>query len=220
MSSTKRGRERNRKDNYPTPKWCVKRLLEEIGAELPEGMWCEPCAGDGAIIMAVNEALPGARLRWTAIEIRAEGVAKLKKLPMKLLVLHDNTLKIMKRVGPWEVIISNPPFSQAMEIIVEAMQHAKHVIMLLRLNFLGSEERAEFMRRTQPDIYVLPNRPSFFKKRVRNKKTGEISKTLRDVTDSIEYAWFHWWGGSSGRIRVLRSTPKIERLTGRRRQAS
>ena len=49
--------------------------------------------------------------------------------------------------------------------------------MLLRLNYLGSANRHSFMSQHAPDLYVLPNRPSF-------KANG--------ATDSIDYAWFVW----------------------------
>jgi hypothetical protein len=71
--------------------------------------------------------------------------------------------------------------------------------MLLRLNFLGSSVRAQFMRSHTPDVYVLPNRPSF---------TG-------NGTDSIEYTWFVWRHGNAGRaegkLTLLSETPLAER---------
>jgi hypothetical protein len=54
------------------------------------------------------------------------------------------------------------------------------------------------MRARTPDVYVLPNRPSF---------TG-------GSTDSIEYAWFVWRtrAARSGTIRVLAETGREERI--------
>jgi hypothetical protein len=56
-----------------------------------------------------------------------------------------------------------------------------------------------------PDVFVLPNRPSF-----RPSKRGIFT------TDSIEYAWFMWGEEpgryrSEGRMSVLNTTPKEER---------
>ena len=48
--------------------------------------------------------------------------------------------------------------------------------MLLRLNFLGSQGRATWLRADQPSFWLTPRRPSFINGR----------------TDSIEYAWFIW----------------------------
>ena len=71
------------------------------------------------------------------------------------------------------------------------------VVLLLRLNFLGTRGRAAFMRRHPPAVYVLPDRPSF---------TGK-------GTDSIEYAWFVWprERREAGTIRVLATTDKDQR---------
>lgn len=62
--------------------------------------------------------------------------------------------------------------------------------MLLRLNFLGSQRRAAWLRAWTPDVYVLPRRPSF---------TGR-------GTDSCEYAWCVWHEdrrGPRGSVEVL-----------------
>lgn len=73
------------------------------------------------------------------------------------------------------------------------------VVALERLNFLEGEARNAWLREQAPDVYVLPNRPSF---------TG-------DGTDSIAYAWFVWPAGqhdrTSGRLEILPSTPAAER---------
>lgn len=65
MSSTKRGTKRVELDQYPTPKWCVHRLLEAV--DLPAGRWLEPCAGAGNIINAVSEVRSD--VKWDAWEI-------------------------------------------------------------------------------------------------------------------------------------------------------
>jgi len=101
--------------------------------------------------------------------------------------------------GPrrFDVALTNPPFSLARPFVEHARGMADHVVMLLRLNFLASAGRAPWMRQDAPDVYVLPNRPSF---------TGK-------GTDSIDYAWFHWGPQvrSQGALRVLRPLPASER---------
>jgi hypothetical protein len=107
-----------------------------------------------------------------------------------------------------DVILTNPPYSRAFEFLEKALSEAPHVAMLLRLNFLGSEKRAKFFQRTPPDIYVLPNRPSF----------------ARGHTDSCEYGWFVWGPERervSGIVSVLDTTPKRIRVRERlERQAA
>jgi hypothetical protein len=196
VSSTKRGRERNRADNYPTPAWCVKRLVEAV--RLPAGDWLEPCAGDGAIIDAIN--IPG--VKWDALEIRKIPVRRLEQNP-NVAAVHCNALEFLQdETLHYSVAISNPPFSLAQQFIDICLQRANHVVMLLRLNYLSSEKRHEFMTHTRPDVYVLPNRPSF----VGGGKT-----------DSIEYAWFHWHPDAKGKLRILSLTPALERIPRRRK---
>jgi hypothetical protein len=101
----------------------------------------------------------------------------------------------IEKEGLFDLVLTNPPFSLAMEFIRACEKLATHRIFLLRLNFLGSEERSNYIRQTRPDIYVLPNRPSF----------------VNGTTDSCEYAWFHWHPDSTGRYVVLPSTPISER---------
>lgn len=202
MSSTKRGRARQRADNYPTPGWAVRRFLEAV--DLPNGRWLEPCAGDGAIIDAVHSKRDPTKIEWSAYEIRKSPMKKLSDVSKNVHALQADFLKMdgLSETNRhfYNVAITNPPFLLAMEFIERCMYLSEHTVMLLRLNFVASEKRADFMRSERPDIYVLPNRPSF----VGGGKT-----------DSIEYAWFHWWKGSNGKMVVLKSTDKLER--GRRR---
>ena len=81
----------------------------------------------------------------------------------------------------YDMVITNPPFNQAQEIIEKAISltvEGGYVVMLLRLNFLGSKQRKPFWEEYPPyRIYVHHKRMSF-------KDTGG--------TDSIEYAHFVW----------------------------
>lgn len=199
MSSTKRGRLRQRQDNYPTPAWCVHRLFEAIS--LPRGTWLEPCAGEGAIIRAVEKLPSQAPTQWEALEIRQRAVRHLDAIP-SVVATQCNALELLQDPGlHYVVAISNPPFSLAGEFISVCRERATHVVMLLRLNYLASEKRHALMTASRPDVYVLPNRPSF----VGGGKT-----------DSIEYAWFHWHPKSSGKLQVLALTPATERIQRRR----
>lgn len=179
MSATGRSDVRVESDYYPTPAWCVHRLLEAV--RLPGGAWLEPCVGDGAIVRAVERAVA-----WRTYDIREDSVA--------------GTVTDFLRLEPHpalmcDVCLTNPPYSLAMEFVQHAMKHAHVTAMLLRLNFLGSEGRAQFFRAHPPSVYVLPNRPSFVNGR----------------TDACEYAWFAWGLNATPEIRVLATTPKSER---------
>lgn len=210
MSATGRnneGSERRADDAYMTPPWCVRRLFEAI--DLPRGHWLEPAAGNGAIIAHVPPPPPGAdkfgwvSRGWTAIELRQECSPALHALGVADVRCPADFLAdpyLSGRSEPFEVAITNPPFSKAFEFYVRCRTVAKHTVLLTRLNFLGAEKRASYFRDDAPDVFVLPNRPSF---------TG-------GGTDATEYAWLHWppqrrkWGG----LRVLGSTSAEERKAG------
>ena len=197
MSSTNRGAQRIENDVYNTPEWCVRRLLEAV--QLPVGKWLEPAVGEGAIIRAVkSRSVLAPLVEWTAVDIRGfTGIVD---------VGHGFAADFLRwepRMGdvgnPFKVCITNPPYSLAQQFIEHALDLADTVVMLLRLNYLGSEDRAPFWHSHPTDVYVLPNRPSF----------------VGGKTDSCEYAWFVFGEAQrqrgDGSIRVLATTPRSER---------
>lgn len=191
MSATNRGGTRNEADFYPTPAWCVHRLLETVS--LPGGVWLEPAAGDGALIRAVNQKRSD--IQWAAMDIRPEMEDPCRAAGADFMTADFPALQYQG--DRFAVAITNPPYSLAQEFIEQGLQVAETVIMLLRLNYLAGGKRADFMRAMPPDVYVLPNRPSF---------TG-------GGTDATEYAWFIWKpvSRSYGNLRVLPVTSKHER---------
>lgn len=233
MSATNRGAGRVEEDNYPTQAWPVRRVLEAV--RLPRGSWLEPCAGEGSIIKVAR-----------ALDVfDAIGAIELRDTREQLAPIADWYSTRTDYVHDWDetckprhdVIITNPPFSIAVDVIKKALTHADWVLMLLRLNFLGSDDRAKWLRHEMPDIYTLPDRPNFiasYKCKPRDdhdRGCGWKTKTPisaprikscplcgRDVqrssSDSAEYGWFVWGperGRTVGKTSILASTPEEER---------
>ncbi len=129
----------------------------------------QPCAGEGAIVRMLNSNF------------------KIFKNDIDINFDNPYYLDAGKQWHPeWQnikTVITNPPFNIALSVIINALEHVDfggEVIMLLRLNFLGSQERKPFFNKYPPkEIFVLSQRPKFY-----NGKT-----------DSIEYAWFVWQKG-------------------------
>lgn len=206
MSAAGRGSVRAPHDNYPTPEWATRRFLERACRErgVPStGLILEPCAGAGAIIKAFG---PSETRSWTACELRPECAPDLTWLARKTYIGDFLTrAPLIEQSGVrFDLIISNPPFSLAEEIIRTSLTLSPWVAMLLRINFLGSEERAPWLSKFAPDLYVLPNRPPF-----------ALNKHGKPATDATEYAWFVWGphsrGATRGAYELLDVTPLEER---------
>ena len=182
-------------EHYVTPRWPVLRILKAL--DLPAGgRWLEPCVGGGSIVRSVEHYYPDTPSfnfqnprTWTAVDIVHRGH------PDTIVAdfLHAPSFKLGQK---FDVAIFNPPFSMAVRFAMRAMEFAPIVVMLQRLNWLASEERNDWLRIFTPDVYVLPNRPSF--------KHGR--------TDAQEYAWYVWHAQLySGRL--LDTAPHAPRLT-------
>jgi hypothetical protein len=193
MSSTNRGAERRVDDAYLTPAWCVRRLLE---AWTPgDGILVEPAVGPGRIV----DVLPGRD--WVTCDIQPTQVVSMSH--------HEGDfLELGQGYDDAAAVITNPPYSLAEEFVRHSRELYPHadLVFLLRIAFLASDGRQALWRDLgTPDLYVLPNRPSF---------TGK-------GTDSADYAWFVWPRNANradGGLKILDSTPASERKTADRRQ--
>lgn len=124
--------------------------------------------------MAYPEALK--RQGWeyiTTLDIREDSLAEIKT---------DFLTWTNPENLDFDLIITNPPFAIAEQITRKALDlvcpDSGKVIMLQRLNWLGSASRDSFFSQNMPSLIVMhARRPSF---------GGTKS------TDSIEYAHFVW----------------------------
>lgn len=177
MSSANRGRARNKDDLYETPYWLIESIVPRLrellyGIEKPR-IW-EPCAGNGRITRVLKHHFPNALIYSTDIQ-EYGGVDHVVDFLAANNVDHTPFFK------PCDLIISNPPFFIAAEIIQHAQtlvaQYRGNVVMLERLNFLGTKKREPWLYRDVPNSNISPKRASFL-------PTGQC--------DSIEYGWFEW----------------------------
>lgn len=187
MSSTGRGAVRRPDDDYATPAWCVHRLLEgcqTLREWLPRNAgdritWLEPACGDGAIIRAVTSWL-GARRgpAWLANDIRQDAIDGVLRTTSGRAVsarCGDFLTDGWTSAGTVDAVLTNPPYCLAEEFVESCLSRtAGPVAMLVRLGWLSSQERAPLLRQMPPDVYVLPDRPSF---------------TGNGKTDSADYCW-------------------------------
>lgn len=208
MSSTNRGAVRSPNDFYVTDpaeigrflrRWCLtdpqaeafwskpRSILDPSAGGLTETITIEQKAPKPPLVFqpsemsypkAINEFLNQAyRIKpeqFDTIDIRQNSKAATKGDFINYRPFHTREC--------YDMVITNPPFSLALEFIRKALMVVRpggYVVMLLRLNFFGSEDRNPFFLNGQmPDIaYVHSKRLGF---------------TPDGKTDSIEYMHAIW----------------------------
>lgn len=189
MSSTNRSKARDLHiaDYYKTPIDEIVKFLDEFTVDEDSPIeWntkiLDPCSGGfiGKDKMSYPEALHKCGFgihngvnTIDTIDIREDSLANIKGD-----YLHMNCK------NKYDVIITNPPFNIALDIIKKALDDIKYggyIIMLLRLNFLEGKNRKEFWDDNMAErIYVHHSRMSF---------------TDDGKTDSCAYATYVWKKG-------------------------
>lgn len=172
----------HRKKKPSTPEWLVEPILNRL-MHHPISEILEPACGDGAVVRILQRRFPHA-------EIVATDIAHGRQFDFLTMQPHPR----------FDLIITNPPCSLALEFVKRAMlwRHSglSHVAMLLRLGFLARQKRASWLRKHTPSLYVSPRRPSF----AHNGKS-----------DNSEYAWFVW-GPMPPRVEILETEARVDTL--------
>ncbi len=184
MSSTNRGYERHKADFYVTPIHEIEKFLGEfikVEGNIFENALniLDPCAGGAD---KYKMSYPNALSKFTdnfvmTVDIREDSKADLKG--------NYLTMEVSSKIE-WDLIITNPPFYNAIDIIKKALLdtvEGGYVIMLLRLNFFESKDRFSFWQENMPKYcFVHHKRMGFI--------PGEPNKT-----DSIAYCHCVWQKG-------------------------
>jgi len=198
----KEGNERDPHDYYPTPPWCVHRLLEKIDLNA-NGVWLEPAAGNGALVKATNNWFDTTGkptpATWITNEIRQEESADYHRDFTAL-----STLKLFQE-KEIDVFITNPPFALA-DIFLEHALRLRNasgeppiIVMLLRLQWMATRGRAALMQQHTPTLAVLPDRPNF---------------TTTGNGDMCEYAWHIWEHPKHKASTIMLNTTEVRQRRG------
>jgi len=181
MSSTNRGTQRNADDYYVTPHWLIEDFLaafsEDCRFNFDEQAYpriLDPSAG-GCEQYPMSYPTVLEKHGFTIVDswdIREDSRA---------LIRGCDFLKTNPTPNYHDAIITNPPFNVAQEFTEHALKIVREgglVIMLQRLNWLGSQKRKPMWQKLPlAAVYVHSKRPGF--------DPQKPSKT-----DSTEYAHF------------------------------
>lgn len=170
--------ERQIDDFYATPEQTTRKLLDKI--EL-KGSILECACGQGHISKVLKEYYPENKIISTDIVDR--GYADEIKDFLK--DEFDNV----------DTVITNPPFKYAKEFVEKGLEVANDkVIMLLKIQFLESKSRKEFLENSPLKyIYVFSERQSTMKDGMPlNPLTG------KKWSSAFLLAWFIWEKGYEG----------------------
>lgn len=210
MSSTNRlnAAARHVADYYVTPVASIKEFLDAFREDFPAFAnesklrgWdlidpcgetpftiLDPCAGGDAKHEMSYPAAIERYSQWNfngidTVDIRPDSRAEFRE---------DYLFKDFGH-GPYDMAITNPPFNIALDVIQKCMKEVHGgglVIMLLRLNFFGSQERSNWFKHFMPlATYVHSRRMKF---------------TNTGGTDSIEYMHAVWCVGHHPKHTLLR----------------
>lgn len=152
MATLKKKGERRAYDVYETPDHAIDGLLSVVPIDYSK-TYLEPCRASGRIYSRLPLGSGWGEIR--------EGVDYLKT-----------------EYPHFDMVVTNPPYSIAMDFVEKSLKDADVAIHLLRLGFLESQRRQEWLNENKPtSLIVLSKRPSF---------------TEDGKTDGAGYAWFVW----------------------------
>ena len=200
LEATRKSRKKNKRskgDFYETPAWCVDAIVPWLPTE-GEPVIVDAGSGTGAIAARLSEINPRAEIVGVEKQLELAEKARardLRNAEFRVANFLNDELDLIR--AP-DLVIMNPPFCFALLFVERALKIVRRggtVCALLRLNWLASKSRREFLKRHLPNVHVLTKRPSF---------TGR-------GTDATEYAWMVWSPGSTGQLNLLTHDDKSKR---------
>ncbi|MCX8282446.1 SAM-dependent methyltransferase [Phyllobacterium sp. 0TCS1.6C] len=182
-------------DNFPTPPWATRGLVEHVIGNLPglKNMTClEPACGQGYMAKPLAEYFGSVE----ASDAYSYGYGPVRDF-----------LDYPFEAGSHDWVITNPPFRLAEEFVQRALIVArKGVAMLARTVFLESVGRYEGIFNVVP-----PTKFAQFAERVPMVK-GRLDRKASTATG---YAWFVWEKGEGMTIPRLMWVPPCRKALER-----
>jgi len=163
-------------DQYYTEESVTKYLINHLPEYLPNPLtFLEPCVGEQHISKVVRQMLKPCILDINDIDTTK---AVSEKTSFFLDMTKEESWQFL---GNYNLIITNPPFSEANKIVPLCFKYSDICCVLLRLTWLEpTKDRAEFLKMSNDYLHkliVFNPRPSY---------------TDDGKSDSVTTAWFVW----------------------------
>jgi hypothetical protein len=186
---------RDSPDDFPTPPWATRALLEHVigeDADFSKKSCLEPACGAGHMAKVLKEYFG---------EVRCSDAYAYGYAPIRDFLTHPYETNAVD----W--VITNPPFRLGEEFVLRALQVARQgVAILARTVFLESAGRHERIFRDDP-----PTKFAQFVERVPMVK-GRLDIKASTATG---YAWFVWEQSSIEKPRLMWVPPCRKKLEKR-----
>ena len=174
--------ERRKNDFYTTPLSFAKAALDHLPKDFHPNNIIDPGAGSGIWGQAAHE-------KWTHGSLHGYEIRDIEAPDHYHFWWKKDFLE--RNVPGWgdkfELVMGNPPYSHAEEIIRYAMYYLReggYLVFMLRLAFLESKKRLKLWEDCPlKKVVVCANRPSF---------------TGNGKTNATAFAFFYWKKGYQG----------------------
>lgn len=198
-------------DNYSTP---LEAVYPYLIYWKPQGRILDPCSGEGNIIRAyfnivdyaliMKDSFPGAHLDFPATTgINSVFSSDIRSAALKWRndsFTHYDGVDLLQPPHPLEAegvdwVITNPPFSLAVEVARRALELTKgsmgKVGLLLRIQFSEGKARTSWLKKTPLRmIQVFESRVSMY---------PEGKERPEKLAGTQCFAWFTWSWGYQGK---------------------
>lgn len=157
-------------DFYETPPHYIAALLGDVNIF---GHVYEPCVGEGAIADALKKVPAVRSVVTNDIDHKRKARNHQDARTPEAWIDHDYTP---------EWAITNPPFSDELAILEQAIEHVPNVAFLARISFLEpTEDRETFLEQHPPRRVIYLPRYSF-----------RLNDAGKKQTDNVTCAWLVW----------------------------
>lgn len=179
---------RIKNDVYPTEHGIITKVATLMPELFDQATYFEPCAGRGDLVRAIaKHTSPTAKIETADLYSASINDKGCGQTYSYFDARQYEDWEITKQ--PYDVVITNPPFSDAPAIATQCWSHTKrYLCLILRLSFLEQcKDRREFWQDTQDSLVMIaPINP---RPRFRSDTSGSDNMTCAVFVWDKQHSW-------------------------------